>query len=479
MLRRVAIVGGGASGIFTAKQLRAVAAQQGYPIEITIFEQNSWVGGMCHFSRHPQHPELITEMGAGAVAPNYKLVIKAMKEYGVPFEYMLPTNVEGIEFQTQFNNTSWRETPAFLTQLKQELQRFNADYSIYLQAKESRTDLPEVLKGSFNAYCTDRTMHLIPLLLKPFVAGFGYGDFRDCPAYYVLEYMGRSTLLDLLGSTLFLKHQPLMTIHGGFQFLLEQIAQDFNVLLESRIQSILRDEQGAQITYNYQGQEHTEQFDSLVLATSPVTWPTLNMKLTPTELTCVHQVRFYPYSVASVSIKGLTNEQYFLPKAMDREHFGHVALLTSRDNRTNPEEGRFYTLYVNNHPGQKFNLEAHWESIVRDLNEIGATDVRLVEAITWPNYLSTLDWELRLQLDREQSTKTMYVGSYVLGSFELVCSVANTAVNLVNRLWGAPQPLVENTSHAKIAWDFFRAKAYPPYNDHGFDARKTQGCTIS
>lgn len=476
---RVAIIGAGPSGIFTAKQISTLAEEHLDPTEITIFDKNSWVGGMCKVSHHPEHHALITEMGAGAVAPNYKLVMEAMKKYDVSFEYMMPTNTRGIEFQTLFNNTPWRNTPAFLTKLANELIIFNRDYSAYRHAVEHKIDAPALLKGSFHDYCEAKEVELLPVLLKPFVTGFGYRDFRDCPTYSVLEYMGRSTLLDLLGSELFLKHQPLMTIHGGFQFLLERIAGDFNVKLGTHMQEIIRDNEGVHIRYVRDGATHIEHFDSLVLATSPATWPSLNMKLTPTEQACVENVKFNPYSIASVCIKGLTNEQYFLPQAMDKEHFGHVALLTSRDNRTDPKEGRFYTVYVNNHPGEVFDIQQNWESIVADLRAIGATDVSLVEAVTWPNYFSTLDWDLRLQLDREQSKKTMYTGSYTLGSFELVSSVANAAVNMVNRLWGGPRQLVENTSHFGTAWNFFRSKAYPTYDNYGFGERRSQGCSVS
>lgn len=128
--KKIAIIGAGPSGLFMAKQLSKIAKKQDRKIEITILEKNMEVGGKCHTFTDPLFPDLRTELGAGAIAPNYGVVIEAMNEYGVAFEYLIETNKGDIKIEKLFKNTPWAKTPKFIAKILQELRQFDEDYKI-------------------------------------------------------------------------------------------------------------------------------------------------------------------------------------------------------------------------------------------------------------------------------------------------------------------------------------------------------------
>lgn len=93
----------------------------------------------------------------------------------------------------------------------------------------------------FSEYCKLNNMSYLPVLLKPFVPGFGYGDLNFCPAYCVLEYMGKVTMPDILLAEQLIGRPSLLAIHGGFQLLMERIAEQFDVRTSASVSRIKRE----------------------------------------------------------------------------------------------------------------------------------------------------------------------------------------------------------------------------------------------
>jgi Flavin containing amine oxidoreductase len=480
---KVAIIGAGSSGLFMAQRLEELADKQGKEVQVTLFEKQNHVGGKCHTYRDKNDPELRSEYGAGALAINYGVVIDLMKKYGVDFEYMLDSK-DSIELESLAGNMSFIDKSKFVAQLIKELNQFDGEYLKYKKAKESMSLLPEGFELPFSEFCKSKNWQHLESLLKPLVPGFGYGDLSMCPAYCILEYMGRTTLSSMLINDKILNRPALLAVHGGFQTLMEQMAQSFDVRCNTTIESIKREPDNVSISYFQDDVLHQEDYDCMVLATSPLNWQSLGMELTKVESECVEQLSYYRYPIAICKIKGLENKQYFFPKALEREGFGHVALITTRDNRVSPEEGRLCTIYVNQLPGENdFDFVKKWKSIEDDLKSIdNVTQATLIEAKYWQDYMPTLPWELRLQLEKQQfsqDTNTIYLGAYTLGAFEDVLSTANKANNTADQLFGRKFTPVENFSWKETSRaTMFYGKAYPAYTDDGFSSKEMRGCTI-
>ncbi|KAF7178589.1 hypothetical protein CNMCM7691_007401 [Aspergillus felis] len=81
--KRVAIIGAGAAGSSTAYSLRKIADSLQVPVEITVYERNSYIGGRSTTVNALDDPKYPIELGASIfVSVNYNLV-NASKELGL------------------------------------------------------------------------------------------------------------------------------------------------------------------------------------------------------------------------------------------------------------------------------------------------------------------------------------------------------------------------------------------------------------
>lgn len=462
---KVIFIGAGPSGLFAARKLKEIAKSQNKKVECLFLERESVVGGKCHTYSDPSGPKLKTEWGAALVAPNYGVVLDALADHSIKFEKVMPTDSETIEIKQLFNNASALEKISIGKKLAQELWVFNNDYDTYKAKKQSKKVLPDKLLLPFSEYCKLNNMQYLPLFLKPFVPGFGYGALTHCPTYSILEYMGKVTIPDILLADNLLNRPSLLAVHGGFQLLMEKIAEQFDVRLSTKITQVKRDADKVSVTYVQNGLEQTETADTLVLATSPKNWTSLGLDLTEVEKNCVENLEYYRYPVAVYKIKGLPQKQYFFTKALEETGFGHLALITTRDNRDSPEDGRLCTVYVNLPPNSN-EFKFDHDLIKKEVESIsGVTEVTVVEDKIWEDYMSTLPWDLRLQLDNEQNhTNTMYLGSYALGSFEDVACVANKASDAMTEWYAPTMSYEEDFSWKNMhrAWQFFSSHPKSP-----------------
>ncbi|MCL9682944.1 FAD-dependent oxidoreductase [Legionella maioricensis] len=477
----VIFIGAGPSALFAARRLKQLAKEQGKEIKCILVERELEVGGKCRTFSDPDHHELKTEWGAGAVAANYGVVIDALKEHGIAFENMLPIETQTIELRQKYDKLTISEKMMFIKKLVEEITVFNSDYDVYKNAKQNKMELPEELSKPFEKYAALKKMEHLPLFLKPLVPGFGYGSLSHCPTYSILEYLGKMTIPEILIAENILKQPGLLAIHGGFQLLMAKIAAGFDVRLGAQITQIERALDKVTVHYLQDGVEHSETAEVLVLATSPKNWPSLNLKLTDTEKKCVNQLEYYRYPVAVYRIKGLPPKQYYFPKALEESGFGHLALITSRDNRKEPEEGRLCTIYINL-PSNNNNYVIDHELIQHELKSIGGvTGSVLVKDKVWEDYMSTLPWEVRLELDKEQQdSNTLYLGSYALGGFEDVVCVANKATDTINEFFSPNMSYEENgkLENIKRAWYFFSDPVYAPISSFDKHPDPTNRCML-
>lgn len=475
--KRCIIIGAGASGAFAARRLKQIAEKEGKAISIVMLEKEPEVGGKC--STYIDSENLVTERGAGVLAPNYGVVLDAFKENHLEYEPLLPTDDSTIELEQYFKQLSLSGKLSAVLTLSKEYLQFLWDYKTYFKAKRDNTDLPALLKKPFQEYADERGMTLLPLLARPFIPGFGYGDNRDIATYYVLEYFGRYTILDLLAAKILLGKPPLLAIKGGFQRLIQKIAADFEVHTSVNIQKITR--KPDEITVEYQDKDGNKELlkgDMLILATSPVQWQSMGLDATPIEQACMDQVRYNRYPIAVCKIKGLPPQQRYFTSGLVREGFGHLALTTTRDNRPEPEDGRLCTIYVNLPRGPntyKMDKEALTIELMSAIPSI--TDVQFLEEKIWEDYMSTVPWELRQELYTEQMQgKTLHLSGCF--SFEDVAAVANAATDTINQYLGRKNNFVETQCCANFrrARHFFYSPHHSPICTEVMEEHSSASC---
>ncbi|MDI9818492.1 MULTISPECIES: FAD-dependent oxidoreductase [unclassified Legionella] len=427
------IVGAGPAGLFSARALNKL----GVPGKnIKILEKESWAGGKCHTYVDPENESLVTEFGAALVATNYGVVLDAIHEKKIKYEEVLPTKPDSMDFMKQFHQENTLGKIKFSAEFLKELVVYETFIREYEHARDHQLPLPKDYLLPFAEFAQRKGLMELNDLLRPLVTGFGYGAMQVCPTYAVLEYMGHTTVPGMGLIPGLLNQGPFYAIKGGFQRLMEAIAEDYGVLTEVNIHSIDRSN-GVEVSFSQHGKEQQLKADYLILALSPLHWPKLGLKLSETEKLCTGQLTHYRYPVAVCKLKGYPAHQEFFEPALQPEGFGKLALITTRDNRSNPEDGRLCTSYVNLPQGNNsYNLSpgtCEYEALKSELESLPAvTEVKLFETKIWEDYMSMLPWDLRCHLQSQQfsdSTRTGYTNSCL--SFEDVACVANEATRLI------------------------------------------------
>lgn len=425
------IVGAGPAGLFSARALE----KSGVPRKnITILGKEPWVGGKCHTYTDEVNAELATEYGAALVAHNYRMVLDAIFDKKIPLEVVLHSKSDSMDFVKQYHKKGMLDKALFAGEFAKELVIYEQVIREYEYIRDNKLTLPVAYELPFAEFAKLKGLTKLTDLLRPLVTGFGYGAMQVCPAFAVLEYMGHTTIHGMGMIPALLKQGPFYAIQGGFQRLMEAIAADYQVLTNVEIKSIERSN-GICVDFNDNQQIKA---DYLILALSPLHWQKLGLnQLTDTEKAVQQKLTYYRYPVAICKLKGYPPQQEFFETGLQPEGFGKLSLITTRDNRPNPTDGRLCTAYVNLPQGAvPYKLSPHsaeYEQLKNELASLpGVEEVNILDTKIWEDYMSMLPWSLRCQLEAEQfsaSTNTGYVNSCL--SFEDVCCVAEYATKLI------------------------------------------------
>ncbi len=474
-IKKAIVIGAGPSGLFAARKLQ----RQG--VKTIVLESADHVGGKCYTYSDPVNPMLKTEWGAALVAPNYGEVIDAIVENQINWEKVLPADTSKLTQTQQLHQMTWLGKLKYGTAFLMEMMRFNRYVEEYNRCKDAQSDLPEDFKLPFEVFAKKHSLEKINEFAKLFVPAFGYGAMSVCPAHAVFEYFGKTTILSIVASPFFMHREGFNSIQNGYQSLMEKVAEPLRVKLNVRIDQINRDENG--VTVKYKGDDrmhHHLNADALVIATSPYQWQSFGMALTSVEKQCIDDLTYYRYPVAVVKLWGFPPKHYFTEEGTKLSGVGKLALITTRDNRDDPEDGRLCTAYINQ-PMNDDHFEFTNETIKRlkdDLLDVpGVSKVRLVSTKIWEDYMPSLPWKTRLALEKAQmspKTNTLYVGAYPLGGFEDVACVVSQSTKAVDRYILQNDP-ANDESYYK---DYQRARLFylhpivPPMNDEIFNQSK-------
>jgi predicted NAD/FAD-binding protein len=419
------IVGAGVGGLFSARAL----TKAGIPSsEIIILEKEQTVGGKCRSYHDPHHLGVTAEYGAALVPHNAGLVLDAINEKKQRLKPPLATRLSSTHFVQKFRAQNKQARLAFITRLLKEISHFLYHVHQYENKKRAQHPLPSLYHLSFSEFSAQQKYQLLNDLLRPLITGFGYGHLDSCPCFAIFEYLGYSTLAGLLP---FLIGRPAFyTLQDGFQSLLKAMAEDYCVIRQASIQHIQR-HKGIRIEYQHEGRSRTVEGEHLILALSPLQWPSLNFELTAIEQECLDNLSYYRYPVLLCKLKAYPAQHEFFETGLKPNTFGQLALITSHDRRVNPSEGRLCTAYVNLPPGPSVYTSAQQQYLFEELAQI-SEGVEIIEHHCWEDYFSFLPWDLRCQLASQQfspETATAYVNSCL--SFESVACIARQATELI------------------------------------------------
>lgn len=472
-IEKVVIVGGGISGACAARELQKKL--QIDPQNIIILEKNDYLGGKLKTFTHPLYPELKAEYGAGVYCePNYG-ICDYMLEKGIAGEKLLPLKKSTVEFENEIKKRNILGKLAYMSKFNWQSMKFAANVWSYNQAcKRMQDEPPKDQELCFKDFAEKRRLMVVATFLRFLIPGFGYGSEADANnyAFRILNYMGISTMPAIFFGGI-IGRDALVSVHGGYQQLVEKMLEGFNVKTSAQIQHIDRENDKATIYYTHKGKPEAVNADLLVLAASPYFWKDLGMTLTDEEKACVEQLTYYRYPVAICRIKGLGPQQEYVLSSLDKEGFGHPAFLFTRDNRNNPADGRLFTVYINLPQGNNdFNLEDEKtrSTLIDDIKKLeGVTDVEIEDTHIWPDYNPAVPWKTGINLQKKElnhTLNTLHVGTYLPGGFETVAGAEEYARKAVNRWCGIRETLLqENIRHFRRGFKFFRIPRCQPVDD--------------
>ncbi|KAF2869651.1 hypothetical protein BDV95DRAFT_608490 [Massariosphaeria phaeospora] len=194
----VCVIGGGPSGLTAASRLEA----KGIPA--VIFEKQPEIGGKCQSYYDEQgifHP-----LGAAFFSnASYSETVKVVDVAGVAIEEFA---LAGARQMFRFNYTEGEILdvlpldPGFLVQIAQEIARYAGLWRkmfVPISVPSFKKGVPADLTVSGAEWFRKNNFTVLPLLLVNPLALYGYGDIREVPALYVLQYITPDILTAFIG----------------------------------------------------------------------------------------------------------------------------------------------------------------------------------------------------------------------------------------------------------------------------------------
>ncbi|KAI1077924.1 FAD/NAD-P-binding domain-containing protein [Whalleya microplaca] len=214
----VCIVGAGPAGLTTAAELELKGKQT------VIFEKQDAVGGKC---QAVYQDDGFSPLGALIFTPpTYRESIKMIVNTGmtsVPF-------ISGDKYQ--YNTTSgaiWEKPappPGFNALFMQEVGRYiswwNKNFYLYNTAASYRHGIPDEFTITTAAWLAKNQYQVLQVLFIQTMVAYGYGDYRQVPIVYMLQYLTPDVTMALL------KVQQGAEVHiADFHKVLAQYAEKF------------------------------------------------------------------------------------------------------------------------------------------------------------------------------------------------------------------------------------------------------------
>ena len=307
---RVAIIGGGISGLSAAGQL----ASLGYD-DVVVFEKESDVGGKIKTIEYEKRPY---ELGALIFNHEFTNVMEMAYRYGQQsFAVSKPHLIE----------------PDGTVLTYQELIKQRYGYLSFLVAAyrmlyggsthDHAQDIGFVGQDPclFRPMAEFAGMHHIEAAtdcIDSFLTGCGYGYYEDIPALYLMK-LAPIVLKELIASGLALgPHQGWSMFQNGWQELCRQMAGDLVVRLSSPVGQIRRaSASDVEITAN----GITERFARVILA-MPLDETLRFLDATPLEKDLFQRIRYLRYLVTLVEGEGLFTASF--KDHVTRDTIGHL-----------------------------------------------------------------------------------------------------------------------------------------------------------
>ena len=405
---RVAIIGAGISGLFSAFLLTKKWGMN--PENVTIYDKgqgNKISNYLFHSSNGKIYP---VPEGAIQIPPSYQLTMYLMRRAGLQLQshpkiQSLQSDPfsAGPGFQISDFNQSVLPKEKY-----QEFKKFTACYDFYADSFQKNVEsdqfqIPEhpVYHGDLNSlitYClnssgADLNLEEAQALFWQYLWSYGYG--QNPSAYSTLYYMGAlDYILDISAGAGSFWLQPfsegrLRMIHGGYKKLMESLSEPLESIIVrgATVTSVMRgdrpDDQVRLTVSLSSGEELHRAFDHVIVATPFKEFIESEILKNPedAERELAHAMRFQPYRTILGTVENLPKGIFLLPENIHKN--GYPQLVTNHLGDDVPEN--FCIFYIPETDASRPMSETI-ETLKDYARSSGMGEIKVHKANNWKNY---------------------------------------------------------------------------------------------
>jgi predicted NAD/FAD-binding protein len=415
---RVAIIGGGISGLTAAQQL----ASLGYD-DVVIFEEDTDVGGKIKTFEYEERPYELGALIFNHECPN---VLQLAYRYGQPyFAAGKPLLIEQDGTVLTYQELI-KQRYGYLSFLAAAYRMLYGRISHPHERDLGFANQDPCLFRPMEEFADVHHIEAATDCIDSFLTGCGYGYYEDIPALYLMK-LAPVILKELIASGLSIgEHQGWSIFQNGWQEICRQMAGDLVVRLSSPVTQIRRaGANDVEITAN----GVTERFGRVILA-MPLDEALKFLDATPLEQDLFQRIRYHRYLVTLVEGEGLFTASFKAHVTIDS--IGHINFIVQ------PYADRpVFQLYQL--LGQNLKVADALTLAQQDIAKINGKITKIITQKEWRYFPHVTMQDLShgyydLLESMQGNNDTYYIGAIL--SFETVEQTAAYAKDLITRNFG-------------------------------------------
>jgi protoporphyrinogen oxidase len=355
---RIAIIGGGLTGLVVADGLR----RKGYE-QITVFEKENRIGGKLNTI---QYKGKSYEFGALFSLPRQKHLKQMIKSFHIktdgPRISRTYCDVEG--------NRRMQIPKEDLAKFLEEMDRLFEVLNRYPSLEKAIIDHVEPdLMLPFSRWCEINQFRVLKTVYAHYFTSYGLGFVEDTPALYVLRILNYDNLMS------FMELPEFSTWKDGSSTLIESLQREVKELrLGQKVTKILSKEGKVTVYTAFESLE----FDQVVI-TAPLDQFADFFADDKEMQGFIGRIQYQDFSVYAVRVDNSIKGCGCVVENLSKERRGHVGLWYSRWDISDGDG--LVMAYVSNHP-KNTSVES-FERVKSDLLQLGFHNPRLYQVRRW------------------------------------------------------------------------------------------------